>query len=91
MRLYDLLDVEPPYALFVSLLGVKGIRLTVDQSRGLNLEPFDRDVLMLPELIIETGSFEPDIKLKPLLDTLWQSFGADGCIDYDESGHWRSS
>ncbi len=29
---------------------------------------------MLPELIIDTGSFEPDIKLKPLLDTLWQSF-----------------
>ena len=91
MQLYQLLEVEPPYALFVSLLGVRGIRLAVDQSRGLNLEPFDRDVLMLPELIIETGSFEPDIKLKPLLDTLWQSFGAHGCIDYDESGRWRSS
>ena len=89
MQLYQLLEVEPPYALFVSLLGVRGIRLAVEQSRGLNLKPFDRDVLMLPELIIETGSFEPDIKLKPLLDTLWQSFGAHGCIDYDESGRWR--
>ena len=89
VQLYRLLEVEPPYVLFVSLLGVRGIHLGVDLSRGLNLEPLDRDVLMLPELIIDTGTIEPDIELKPLLDTLWQSFGVHGCIDYDESGRWR--
>ena len=78
MQLYHLLEVEPPYALFVSLLGVKGIRLDVHVSRDRNLRPLDRDVLMLPELVIDTRTFEPDVKLRPLLDTLWQSFGAHG-------------
>ena len=44
---------------------------------------------MLPELIIETRTFEPNVKLKLLLDTLWQSFGAHGCTEYDDNGRWR--
>ena len=86
MQLYQLLEVEPPYALFVSLLGVRGIRLAVHVSRDRNLRSLDRDVLMLPELVIDMRTFEPDVKLRPLLDTLWQSFGAHGYTNYDESG-----
>ena len=86
MQLYELLEVEPPYALFVSLLGVRGIRLDVHVSRDRNLRPLDRDVLMLPEIVIDTRTFEPNVKLRPLLDTLWQSFGAHGYTNYDESG-----
>ena len=44
MRLYHLIEVEPPYALFVSLVGVRGIRLTADRRMHLNLQPLDRDV-----------------------------------------------
>ena len=84
MQLYDLLEVEPPYALFVSLLGVRGIRLDVHVSKDRNLRPLDRDVLMLPELVIDTRTFEPDVKLRPLLDTLWQSFGAHEYTNYEE-------
>ena len=87
MQLYELLEVEPPYALLVSFVGVRGIHLA-SQAR-INLQPLNREVLMLPEFIIETRTFEPDVKLKLLLDTLWQSFGAHGCTEYDDNGRWR--
>ena len=89
MRLYELLEVEPPYTLLVGVLGAMGVELTVDRRLGAgSLRPLDRDVVMLPEVVVDSRTFEPDVALRPMLDALWQSFGASGCGDYDDAGRW---
>ncbi len=87
-QLYKLLEVSPPIAVLVSILGSKGTQLGVSQSLWLSLRPIDRNVLVLPEAIIDDWSVEPEITLKPILDALWQSVGASRCLDYDENGQW---
>ena len=66
--------------------------LGVDTIMGFRspLRPLDRDVLMLPDVVVqEVGNFNAAVVLKPLLDALWQAFGMPQCMDYDEQGKWN--
>ena len=60
--------------------------------RGL-IRPLDRNVLMLPEVILDSRTFDADadvdVPLRPLLDWLWQAFGEPSCWDYNEAGRWQ--
>jgi hypothetical protein len=91
MELYRILSVEPPYAFLLSFVGARGVVLGVDEwaQLRLSLHPIDRDVLMIPETVIDTHSFDPDVLLKPVLDALWQSFGSPACFYYNEQGRWN--
>jgi Putative DNA-binding domain len=92
LRLLAVLDVVPPIAMLVSVLGSKGIVLGVNNTMSAfrsPLRPLDRDVLLLPDVVVqEIGSFESAVTFKPLLDALWQAFGMPRCMDYDEQGKW---
>jgi hypothetical protein len=48
----------------------------------------DRDVLSLPDLLIDNYSVEPSTALRPAFDVLWQAGGWPQCMDYDEQGKW---
>lgn len=50
----------------------------------------DRPNLILPEVWIEqlAGVRDPDEFARPLLDTLWQSFGLERCMFYDDQNRW---
>lgn len=92
LRLLATVEVVPPIAILVSVLGSKGIVLGLDTMMAFRspLRPLDRDVLMLPDVVIqEVGSFDAAVSLKPLLDALWQAFGMPRCMDYDEQGKWK--
>lgn len=91
LRLYDLLEIQPPYAVFISLVGAKGVQLATKARFGIRspIRPLDRDVLLLPELVIQERGADIQTSIRPILDALWQSFGADRCPDYDDSGQWR--
>ena len=89
--LYKMLDVSPPVAILVSILGAKGLPLAVSPRLRMSthIRPIDRSVLMLPEVVLNDWPLEPSTALKPILDALWQSFGVPRCYDYDESGAWK--
>jgi hypothetical protein len=90
LRLYELLDVPPPYAVLVSILGAKGAVLAFDAFRFRSpLRPLDRDALLLPEIIINDRPVDVPAAMRPLLDALWQSFGMKGCTEYNENGEWN--
>ncbi len=86
----ETLNVEPPIFLFLTLLGVKGYRMGVDQSRIFITEHhvIDRDILSLPEVVIENYEVLAEAILKPCFDSIWNACGFPKSLNYDEDGKW---
>lgn len=90
-RIAGQIGLEPPYAVILSLTGVEGYRVIPDTSRHWNSlrNPFDRDILLLPEIVVESGEFNPSTVLRPIFDVLWQSAGWPRSMNYEEDGTHR--
>ena len=70
-------NLEPPFVILLSFIGVKGYELMVPGVQPVfgQCAPIDRDVLILPDILIE--SYEDDVReaIRPALDALWQASG----------------
>jgi len=77
--------------MFISLLNVKGYILAVGKYDRFYDRSFilQRDDLLLPELIIEDYPEDVSSILKPLFDSLWNAFGWQRSLHYDEEGKWK--
>lgn len=75
-----------PAVLNVAILNVKGFELGIgDMFHRFSRATADRPHLIPPELWIEDiDSISIDEAMRPLLDNLWQAFGAERCLDFDE-------
>jgi hypothetical protein len=78
--------MEVPLPIFVSvtLFRVKGF--TVSYFGGSTI---DRNVLMLPEVLVEDYDSPAHTLLRPAFDTLWQACGHEKSLHYDTEGNWR--
>ena len=82
-------EVEPPFLIFLSLVGVRGCILGLNPGiflRGANV-PLAEDVLTLPEVVVEESNGPLDMALKPAFDMVWNAFGLVGSLNYDETGN----
>ena len=82
------LNVALPVFVFLTLVGVKGYSMEVD-SRRRESTPIDREVLILPEVMIETYECKIDEILRPIFDSIWNACGYPKSLNYDEDGKWR--
>ncbi len=87
LRIYKDIGIETPVFVFLSFLGVNKYIL------GVNLHDHrkhtvDRDLIQLPELIIETYDIDALKIFKPLFDMIWNAWGYDRCYNYDDKGNW---
>ena len=75
-----------PAVLSVAILNVKGFELGIGNGfHRFSLATADRPHLIPPELWIEDiDSINIDEAVRPLLDNLWQAFGVERCLDFDE-------
>lgn len=80
----------PPIFILLSLLGVKDYTMAVDRSRFLFIDPklIDRDVLLLPDIIVEDYESKASDILRPVFDAVWQAAGWDCSKNYDKDGKW---
>lgn len=87
------LGLQGPCTIGLSLLGIEGYTLSVDQ-RYYNAQHknAERDELILPESLIDELStvIDADAVARPILDILWQCFDIERSLDYDEKGNWRA-
>jgi hypothetical protein len=96
MHALDVLKVSqvlPPVAMLLSFTGIKGWGMVVHDPWGHHAgnAGFDRDPLLIPELIIESLMTDDVRKLvKPLLDSTWQAADFERSLSYDEGGNWVS-
>ncbi len=81
--------VSPPFLVLLSLLNVKGYRMpTRNRFSSYRFPEIDRDVLILPDILVQEYDVEVSKLLRPAFDALWQAAGWDGSRHYDENGNW---
>lgn len=85
------LGVEPPLFVLLTLLGVHGYEMGVSDT--LFLSPWedytiDRDVLMIPEIVVEDLDTDVPKLMKPAFDAVWNAANWPGSGNYDDEGNW---
>jgi hypothetical protein len=90
LNLLQIMNVAMPIFLYLTLVGVKGyILATNDRDPFPDRVPIDRDILYLPEKIIENYSEKAEHILKSSYDALWNASGYPRDKYYDEEGDWK--
>lgn len=82
------LKVELPIFLFLSLAGVKGYSMATGGYLYRERSSIDRDVVALPEVIVENYSEGAERILKPCFDSIWNACGLARSQNFDENGKW---
>lgn len=83
----DLLSMEPPIVIQLSLLNVKGYIMSDSISNHLDHYPIEKDILFLPDVLIENYDQDLARAIKPIFDSVWNATGWSGSIYYDENGN----
>jgi hypothetical protein len=89
VELFQTVNIVPPACLLMTLIGVKDVPLILVANPGYYSRPFDRDVISLPEVVIEGLTKHPRHLLRPALDVLWQHSGEDSCPYFLSDGTWN--
>lgn len=79
----NVLETEPPYFLFLTLLGVQGYNL----SSG--ARTLDRNDLLVPEILIEDMLLPASTILRPAFDAVWNAAAIPQSPHYDAAGNWK--
>ncbi|MDP3064353.1 MAG: hypothetical protein Q8O40_14250 [Chloroflexota bacterium] len=93
LTLLGALEVEPPLALMLSLLDVRGVVMGVSREHYIGGHrrppPIDRDSLILPDVLVEDRSHDIGKLLRPTFDSIWNAAGWERSLNYDDKGNWR--
>jgi hypothetical protein len=83
------LNVEPPIFIFLTLLGVKGYSMAVSERLPFTEgHTIDRDILQLPEIMIESYNVSAPDVLRPCFDSIWNACGFPKSKNYNDKGEW---
>ena len=84
------LDFTPPIFVMITLVNVRDFVLGVDTFRFVIAEEhqIDRDLLPLPDIMVEDYAAEIPRLIRPAFDAVWQAGGWDCSKNYDQSGNW---
>lgn len=84
------LGVNMPVVIFLTLVGAKGWKMAVNPQKIWLSQVYtiDRDILQLPETIVESYDTEPKDILRPMFDLIWNACGYERSYNFDESGNW---
>jgi hypothetical protein len=84
------LGASLPIIILGTIYGVEGYTLAADTPSAFfyQTHPIDRNLLLLPEVLIEDFSVPIDIALRPMFDAIWQSVGLPKSESYSPDGRW---
>jgi hypothetical protein len=88
LRIQKDLGVEPPLAVLLSFISVNGytIKATTTSAFSQKAISIKTDVLMFPEIIVDTYGMDIAQMLKPVFDTIWNAAGFSRSFGYNEKG-----
>jgi hypothetical protein len=89
-RCWTHIGVEPPVIVGLCLTGIMGVQLRSSPDSFRN-EPvaFDRDPLVIPEIVVEDLSRPAHEILRPLFNLLWNAGGWASSPYYNAAGQWK--
>ncbi len=85
IKVFQTIEVDPPIFAFLTITGVKGYYHTAKDISG-TIYPVDRDILVLPEIVIEkieVDSVEIGKIMRPCFDSIWNACGISKSPNYD--------
>ena len=85
------LDVQPPVAVLLSIIGAKGAYMEISPRYLTTREQraIDRDMLLLPDVLMLRFDCDIPSLLRPVFDAIWNACGYPKSLNYDENGQWR--
>lgn len=92
INVIKILEVEPPAFIFLTIVDVRGYRMFIDEMsdflyRGMT-HTIDRDILILPEVVMERYEVKAEEVLKPCFDSIWNACGYPKSLNYNNKGEW---
>lgn len=89
-EVYRKFNIETPVFLFLTLIEVKDYVFPKDRKLSIyEVFPIDRDIVQIPEIIIEDYNFNPPQILKPIFDSIWNACGFERSFNYTKDGKWK--
>lgn len=91
LQLSQMLGVAFPVAVALTLIGVRGLRMSVGELAydcGHDIRP---ESIVLPEAIVNDPGAKPTAFLRPLFDPIWNACGHPKSRNFDDSGNWAAS
>jgi len=88
---YRNIEVATPIFLFMSVIGAKGYTMACRRMHYFDYSCIDRDMLIIPEFLIEDINITAENALKPCFDYVWNACGYDKSPYFDENGKWQPS
>jgi hypothetical protein len=87
---FEALEIPTPIFVFLSFINVKKYRFAVSQrSMWADEGGFsDRDIIEIPEFIIEDLKVDLPTFFRPLFDFVWNAFGYQRSNNYNAEGKW---
>lgn len=82
--------VQPPLLVMVAFLGARGATMGVDARFGGDLHLIDRDVLVLPDVLIDEPPKDLPRAMRPIFDAAWNACGVAQSVNYDKNGSWAA-
>lgn len=86
LEFYEDKDIEYPFYIQVSLVGVEGVEIYYDSLMRTESE-IKEDMVSRYNIGVEEGQELP-LKLKPIFDTIWNSAGLDSSVFFEED-EWK--
>lgn len=83
------LGIQPPVFIMLSLIGIKGYYMYVANPLYAldGPHPIDREMLLVPEVLVDNFSSDPAQLLKQPFDVVWNAAGFPGSVNYDQHGN----
>ena len=84
--------IDPPLIVFLTLANAKEYRLTLGRMEHFLRDdpvPFDRDVMLIPDLQVESFDQRDIDVLRPMFDIVWNAGGYERSLNFDETNEPR--
>jgi hypothetical protein len=84
--------IDPPLIVFLTLANAKGYRLRLGHREHLFQDdpvPFDRDVMLIPDIQVESFDQRDIDVLRPMFDIVWNAGGYEHSLNFDENNNPR--
>ncbi len=87
---YKKLGIDAPIFLFLTFVNVKDYKFPKNRPYwSKDAYPIDREIILIPEIIIEDFDFEPTKLLRPVFDSIWNACGYERSLSYTQEGEWK--
>lgn len=89
MKFLTEIEVQPPYYIFLSLIGVNEFTIaTPSRMSHLETNPITIDDLILPEIVIEDVNDNIQHKFRPIFDIIWNAGGISKSLNFDDNNNF---